>query len=175
MQKQLLSIFMLAGLFLSAESKAQQTLNVSGHSARIGQYTFDYSIGEMSLVSTERANSLIITQGFLQPGAFNGNQSDLGDEPALSGISDQIRVYPNPTQNILHVVTEEWVVGDFALQLLDAAGRILSIREGQVAVGMNHFSLDLQSFAGGTYYLMLRKPGQDGQSHTYSYKIQKLN
>jgi len=35
--------------------------------------------------------------------------------------------------------------------------------------------LDLQSFAGGNYYLMVRKPGADGKPQTYSFKIQKVN
>jgi len=101
MQKQFLSIFMLAGFFLAAESKAQQTFNVSGHSARVGQYTFDYSIGEMSLVCTERNANLIITQGMLQPaGASGANSVSQNQNGPLDG-SDWVRVYPNPTSHLL--------------------------------------------------------------------------
>ena len=43
---------------LPAGLRAQNTLNVTGHSARINGMSFDYSIGEMTLVSTEKANTL---------------------------------------------------------------------------------------------------------------------
>jgi hypothetical protein len=61
----LVSMAVLA--LISSDAFCQHTLNVSSHSAAIKGLTFDYSIGEMTLVSTERNANLIVTQGLLQP------------------------------------------------------------------------------------------------------------
>lgn len=137
--------------------------------------TFDYSIGEMTLVSTERTGNLIVTQGLLQPGSGSALADGQGSGQGLNSLADRINVYPNPTQNVLYVETEETLIADYGLQLFDATGKVVMSRAGRTSVGTNRFSLDLQVLAGGTYYLMVRKPGADGQAQTYSFKVQKVN
>ena len=159
----------------SSKVFAQNTLNVTGHSARINGMTFDYSIGEMTLVNTSKSGNLIVTQGLLQPS--NGSAATDGqvNGQGLNNLADRINVYPNPTQNVLYVETEETLVSEYGLHLCDATGKVVLSKEGQTVVGANRFTLDLQSFAGGNYYLMVRKPGTDGKPQTYSFKIQKVN
>jgi hypothetical protein len=166
-------LFIVLAMASSGAVFAQGTLNVSGHSARINGMTFDYSIGEMTLLSTEKSGNLIVTQGLLQPSCATG--STAADGQGLNNLADRINVYPNPTQNLLYVETEETLIAAYSLQLFDATGKVLLNREGQTVVGVNRLALDLQSFAGGNYYLMVRKPGSDGAQQTFSFKIQKLN
>lgn len=161
--------------FLTTDSFAQQTLNVTGHSAKINGMSFDYSIGEMTLVSTERNPNLIVTQGLLQPSGQGSSANDGTAGNALNELADRIQVYPNPTQHELFVESYETVVADYGLNLFDGAGKVVMSREGKTVVGMNRFTLDLQSLAGGTYYLMVRKNGANGQPQNYSFKIQKMN
>jgi hypothetical protein len=169
------SAMLAVGLLVFSGASAQSTLNVTGHSAKINGMTFDYSIGEMTLVSTEKSGNLIVTQGLLQPGAGSAVADGQGSGQGLNSLADRINVYPSPTQNVLYVETEETLIADYGLQLFDAAGKVVLSKEGQTVAGTNRFTLDLQSFAGGNYYLMVRKPGADGKPQTYSFKIQKVN
>jgi hypothetical protein len=154
---------------------AQQTLNVAGNSAKINGMSFEYSIGEMTIVSTEHNANLIVTQGMLQPSNVPDKTQTSPSVNNLNDLADQIKVYPNPTQNILFVETFETQIGDYSYQLFDGVGKIVLSQSGQTIKGLNKFSFDLQSFAGGNYYLMLRKLGPSGEPENYSYKIQKLN
>jgi hypothetical protein len=163
-------IFILLLTFLSKFSIAQSNLNVAGHTAQINGATFEYSIGEMTLVSTERNASLIVTQGILQPTSSGGGATDASGHGLLSDMADHIKVYPNPTQHLLFVESTEDAISDFAYNLLNASGKIVLSQSGQTQVGLNKLSLDLRSFASGSYYLMLNKNGKN-----YSYKIQKMN
>ena len=159
---------------ISLSSFAQQTINVSSHSATIQGMQFDYSIGEMTLVSTERNTNLIVTQGLLQP---NSSGSGANAQPGNTGIagSDLIKVYPNPTENILFVESVENADASISYQLFDATGKIVLSEEILWKAGPNKFSLDLKNYAAGAYYLMIRKPNAKGTMDNFSYKIQKTN
>jgi hypothetical protein len=158
---------------VSFGAQAQQTLNVSGHSAKIDGMTFDYSIGEMTLVSTERASNLIVTQGVLQPGA--GSTSSPTSDATLSAVDNPIKVYPNPTSHLVFVEMYETSIQEFTYNLYDATGKIVMSQKGQTQAGLNKLELNLQSLASGSYYLMMRKNDVNGQTQNYSYKIQKVN
>ena len=171
--KIILSFFVC--FLLSFDATAQQTLNVTGNSVKINGMSFEYSIGEMTIVSTERNANLIVTQGALQPSSTTDKHHTTPSANNLNELVDQIKVYPNPTQNILFIETNQTQVGDYSYQLFDGLGKIVLSQSGQTVIGLNKFSLDLQSFAGGTYYLMLSKPSPAGTIENYSFKIQKSN
>ncbi|MBK7692059.1 MAG: T9SS type A sorting domain-containing protein [Bacteroidetes bacterium] len=164
-------------VFFSAISQSafcQNTLNVSSHSATINGATFDYSIGEMTLVSTERNANLIVTQGLLQPnGSRSGTQAQPGNTP-IAG-SDVMKVYPNPTENILNVESFESVEAEISYQLFDATGKVVFNEKVMWHAGSNKVSLNLKNYAAGSYYLMIRKPNASGILENFSYKIQKTN
>jgi hypothetical protein len=159
---------------LSTSVFCQNTLNVSSHSATINGATFDYSIGEMTLVSTERNANLIVTQGLLQPnGSRNGTQAQPGNTQIAS--SDLIKVYPNPTENILNVESFENAEAAISYQLFDATGKVVLSENAIWQAGTNKVTLDLKNYAAGSYYLMIRKPNANGIIENFSYKIQKTN
>lgn len=172
MKKTILKTTLFVGFALFASDVfSQQTLNVAGNSAKINGMSFEYSIGEMTIVSTERNANMIVTQGMLQPSSQTDKPQTTPGANNLNDLADQIKVYPNPTQNILFVETYETQMGDYSYQLFDGVGKIVLSQSGQTVIGLNKFTLDLQPFAGGNYYLMLRKLGQAGEAENYSYKI----
>lgn len=176
MQNKTIYLFsLLTFLFLSAKNAdAQQTINVSSHSATIQGNTFDYSIGEMSLITTEKNTNLIVTQGFLQPNILpNEVQTPPANTPIA--LSDLIKVYPNPTENILNVESIENADAEISYQLFDATGKVVLSEKAFWKAGNNKVSLDLKNFAAGSYYLMIRKPNANGNLENFSYKIQKTN
>ena len=101
-KKQITIACIVALSALSFNSFAQQTFNVSSNSATINNMQFDYSIGEMTLVTTERNANLIVTQGLLQPNSSGTGTQSQPNNTHLSN-ADLIKVYPNPTENILFV------------------------------------------------------------------------
>lgn len=169
------TVLLLGFSFFVYNAYSQQTLNVAGNSANINGMLFDYSIGEMTIVSTDRNANLIVTQGMLQPLGSGSVANDAPGNTTLSDLSENIKVYPNPTQNILFVETYETQVADYSYQLMDGLGKVVLNKEGQTQIGLNKFVLDLQSYASGNYYLMIRKPNPTGQLENYSFKIQKMN
>jgi hypothetical protein len=174
MKKYILQLATVVAISLvSFGAQAQQTLNVSGHSAKIDGMTFDYSIGEMTLVSTERASNLIVTQGVLQPGA--GSTSSPTSDATLSAVDNPIKVYPNPTSHFVFVEMYETSILEFTYNLYDATGKIVMSQKGQTQAGLNKLELNLQPLASGSYYLMMQKNDVNGQTQNYSYKIQKVN
>lgn len=153
---------------------SQQAINVSSHSANIHGLKFDYSIGEMTLVSTERNATLIVTQGLLQPSG-PGSGANINPGNTNTALRDAMKVYPNPTENILFVETVENADADISYQLFDAAGKIVLSEKITWKAGPNKLSLDLRNYAAGAYYLMIRKPNAEGLMENLSYKIQKTN
>jgi hypothetical protein len=153
---------------------AQHGINVSSSSAIINGAVFDYSIGEMTLVSTERNANLIVTQGLLQP---NYSRIATQAQPVNTQIasSDKIKVYPNPTENILNVESFENAEAEISYQLFDATGKVILNRLIMSQAGSNKLTLDLKNYAAGSYYLMIRKPNENGILENFSYKIQKTN
>lgn len=172
-----LAAFSLCLLFgISREVSAQQTINVAGNSAVIHGMTFDYSIGEMTVVSTEKSGNLIVTQGLLQPQTSTGSANTTNaDNQHLSSMAGMINVYPNPTSNVLYIETKDQQAGDFKYQLFDAAGKLVASSKEMQKEGANKYSFSLQSFASGSYFLMIQKSGDNGNVEAISYKIQKTN
>lgn len=151
---------------------AQNTLNVSGNSAKINGMTFDYSIGEMTLVSTGYQSNFIITQGLLQP-----NQSASGQSNSPSDINqwqNLVKVYPNPSDNLVYAEWQADKIADCSYQLFDATGKIVLKGNYQQVSGSNKIRLELQSLAAGTYYLMLRGLVAEDSQEQFSFKIQKV-
>jgi hypothetical protein len=174
MKKKLILLF--GSIFLSAgiqKTFAQNTLNVSGNSAKINGMTFDYSIGEMTLVSTEHQSNFIITQGLLQP---NQTTSEQATSPSdLNQWQNLVKVYPNPSDNLVYAEWQADKTADCSYQLLDATGKVVLKGNYQQVSGTNKIRLELQSLAAGTYYLMLTGLLAEMSQEQCSFKIQKVH
>jgi hypothetical protein len=175
-KKRILNLVSLAFITCgSASSFAQQAINVSSHSATINGVVFDYSIGEMTRISTEHTGGLIVTQGVLQPFTTTLTNRDPEQNPAHLGKTDLIKVYPNPTENLLFIESVEPVDASMSYSLYDATGKMILNDEVLWKAGPNQFSLHLESVAAGSYYLLLRKSTALTGAENFSFKIQKTN
>ena len=157
----------ILGLFLMANSNeifGQTSFSATSHSATIQGATYEYVIGEMTLVTTEKNPNLIVTQGFLQPQNIE----------APAGVDDQnlaqfLQVYPNPTDDVVFIDIKQDVLTNLTYNLFDASGRILLTGK---ADGKNLLTVNVKSYATGNYYLLLTS-NHAGKPENYSFKIQK--
>ncbi|WP_158605945.1 T9SS type A sorting domain-containing protein [Taibaiella sp. KBW10] len=155
------------GYCSQAQSISPSTLNATGGSAAISGNTYEWSIGEMTLVHTATAGSITVTQGLLQP------------RPAQVGINDvqltydQLSVYPNPTDNFVYLETNLNAAIAVQYGLYDVLGKSLMNKEYKVASGKDRMKIDLSPFAAGNYFLKVTVQ-QQGRSYQNSFEIKKI-
>lgn len=170
-------IFLAFTLMVSVfhyRSWAQQNLNVSGQSVKINGLHFDYSIGEMTLISTQSNSKITVTQGILQPTIpVTKMPNQQGSSATLSETN--IKVYPNPTENILFIESFENEDAELSFQLYDLSGRVIYTEKMNRNAGNNKHSISLRTNAAGTYFLILHKKSVNNQEENFSFKIQKEN
>jgi hypothetical protein len=162
------SIFILLS-FLVVHCNAQSTVNASGGGGNIGSTSFDYSIGEMTLVSTETSSAIVITQGLLQPEArFATNTKN------LAITQQQLKVYPNPSVAIVYLQATFQRSGVLQVSLTDLQGKALINKEFALQTGKEKQQIDISSFANGAYLLNVKYTNKKINSIN-TYKIQKIN
>ena len=150
-------------LLASSITYSQATLNASGGSSNIGSNTFEYSIGEMTIVATYKDLSIAVTQGVLQP------VSTLASK--VSKITPtQLSVYPNPTKDLVFVVANFGNAGILKASLMDVTGRIMINEQWELSNGSGQNQLNIASLAEGSYMLLLQF-----NNESITYRIQKIN
>ncbi len=142
-------LFALAAQFACGCLCAQTAINAGFGQATIsGEYQFEFSIGEMSAVTTITAAAAgglrQISQGFLQPQKAPNSKPRAMVAPTLS-----LSVVPNPaTENIL--LQGNWAdVERIRYTILTAEGRLLLEQE---TTG-NNVSIHIGHFEPGVYFL----------------------
>lgn len=169
MKKQsiILLILIVFGIKLSnAQSIGPSTLNSTGGHNTIGGNTYEYSIGEMSLVNTASSSSIIVTQGILQP---SSNTSKI----QFASITDsEMKVFPVPTASILNIHPAFSNGGVLHLNLLDAAGKNVVNKKISLSSGKEMQQLDIQAYASGNYLLNISYETPSGTFQKV-FKIQK--
>lgn len=163
----LLTFLLLLG-FVPISALAQSTLNASGGSQTLASGVFDYSIGEMAVVSTHSNAEITITQGLLQM------------EASSLGVSDQffseqnMRIYPNPVRNELYIQPLLEGSGELSIQLFDLQGRHIMQKNFYLQTGVEKQELDLSFLQEATY--MLNVQFSHGQNtYRQTYKVIKSN
>jgi glucose/arabinose dehydrogenase len=76
--------------------------------------------------------------------------------------TDNIKLYPNPVGELLHIQVDESLVGSPAV-ITDFSGRVIASFE----ISSSQFSLPTSSFAQGAYYVLLRNT--NGQQRTLRF------
>lgn len=171
----LLSIFMLIFIILltinSEQVYSQTSFNAGSHHATIGQSQFEYSFAEMSLVSTERNSNLIVTQGYHQPHLNSSATSTLHETPWAANV----KVYPNPVQNMLNVEINLIQFDEINIEFIDLSGKILFQQLINQKNGYNILTMNLSEYAAGAYVLILRPINNPFNHKPISFNIQKIN
>ena len=136
-------LIFLGLVFLSLSLNAQQVsptviANAGGHGEASGM-SVDWTLGELAITTLTDGNN-VLTQGFHQPNLLSVNVVDKRPDIAM-------KLYPNPTANILRVEREG--VETLDLQLLSIDGRVaLSNRlEG------SHTEMEVGNLPSGNYIL----------------------
>ena len=157
-----LLIFQLLLGFVPVNALAQATLNASGGSQALSSGIFDYSIGEMAVVSTHSNSAITVTQGLLQI------------ESTSLGVLDHLftdknmRIYPNPVKNELYIQPLLESSGELSVQLFDLQGRHIMQKNFYLQTGMEKQELDLSALQEATYMLNVQfSHGQNNYRQTY--------
>lgn len=89
--------------------------------------------------------------GCVEPGCSLG----IAKEPNL--VNNQFRVYPNPSQGIIHLSAKQGFPKVMAITLLDNSGR--RIKQLSAPAGKTIVSYNLNGLASGVYYLEIKAQG----------------
>ena len=169
MRKVIFVLMAIAGsVTIRAQSIGPSTLNSSGGSGPIGSYEFDWSVGEMSLVSTFSSSSIVVTQGVLQP--LDAWPLDIGNSALLT----QLKVFPNPAESIVNIQYSVQAAGSMTYRLMDVSGKTLESGSENVKQGTLNKQLNISSLACASYMLEVIVSREDGTNESTSFKIQKI-
>jgi hypothetical protein len=122
----------------------------------------------MTLVESLQKGNLLVTQGVLQPLLSIKEDNPGGFSPG------EIKVYPNPTPNLLSVEIGLLNPGKILLQLYDATGKLL-INENINYSGFTTRQYQLARYAGAAYLLRVQFQPASGNMKQGTYKIIKTN
>jgi len=165
---------MLGAARSQAQSIAPATFNASGGSATVGGNVYDWSIGEMVLVSTASTPNLIVTQGLLQPASHDAASSVLEQFADLQSLS----VYPNPSENVFYVESKTPQSGQLQGIVKDMTGKSVMMQTKQTFQGQPYrLTYDISALAAGPYVLVLQfmPAGKQSKPVQVSYKIEKIH
>lgn len=163
-------LWMISSLSVHSQTLSPTIINSTGGTATINGITYDYSFGEMTLISTFSSSKLIVTQGLLQ------SKTDT----VASGISKNeipapvITVYPNPAQQLISFESEYNAAGKLLYELMDAAGRLMVSKQLIVTPGKNKETIDLTKVPAGMYLLKITVD-QGKETFFQNSKIQKID
>ena len=152
---------------LPAAINAQSVLNASGGSHMFSGGIYEYSIGEMTAISTESGNDIIITQGLLQVEDVSLGVTE--ESILIEGLS----IYPNPTKGELFVLPCLGKPGKLSLKLFDLLGRLVLYRTLFLETGNEIQQLDLSLLSEATYMLQVEFLYENERAQN-SYKILKF-
>lgn len=158
----------IAGSFAaSAQSIGPSTLNSAGGSATLGGNTYEWSLGEMTVVSTYSGGSLVVTQGLLQP----ANLSNGIHEHSIA--AGALQVYPNPAEDVLYLQPAFRQGDKLSFALLDMTGKTILREEKLLVTGTELQTIRLTGLAAGNYMLQVVLVTTSG-NQVAGYKVQKL-
>ena len=157
-----------SGFVYGQESIKPSILNSSGGSAVKGTTHWDWSVGEVALVNTFSAPTIIVTQGLLQ------NEYFTPVETKENTLGSQIAVFPNPGVSIVNVSFTATSAGILAYRLMDITGKVVLNHSGEVKQGVTTEQLNIAELAAATYMLEVSFKAAGEQEQTTTYKIEKL-
>jgi hypothetical protein len=168
-------IFLLASAalaFFIPDSRAQSispgTINAAGGTKVIGGDTYDWSVAEMTLVSTVTTPSVIVTHGVLQP-----PDATVGIEKTIP-LNGQVKVYPNPSADIVYLEYNFVTAGKLEYMLQDMTGRQIKSYTAAIKKGQDRQEINLSALANATYMLYVTYQPNGGNVQQTSFKIDKI-
>lgn len=173
MRKNYIFLVTLVACLFFKPAISQTSMNAGSNAAQLNNQHYEYSIGEMTIVTTVKTPEITLTQGFHQPHLIIENYTE-SEIVKGSPFLEDLKVYPNPTENILFIEFISTETSAISYQLYDAASRMIINKYDYQRKGINKFSIDLTSFAAGTYFLIIKNDVGNETPVNYTYKIQKV-
>ncbi|MDD4756688.1 MAG: T9SS type A sorting domain-containing protein [Prolixibacteraceae bacterium] len=153
--KTLLLLFII--IFSGIAVTAQEVVASSGSSGAITGYKVDWTLGE-TVIATLPGSENILTQGFHQTKLLVTGLQEFN----IPGL--EVRVYPNPTSNMLMIEVIQTGNDNFRYELFDIAGRKIVLKN----MNSNIEEIDMSSYVSGVYLLHVLK------SNSMQVKICKI-
>jgi Secretion system C-terminal sorting domain len=165
------SIFFSLGSF--AQSISPAILNTTGGNYIFSYYVVEWSFGESMAINTmtDANSNVFVTNGILQPNTHN---------PATvnnTGVwgKDEIRILPNPTQNVIEIDFFSKQKGKVIMNLFDESGRYVGTRQFDYFGNGSIQKWDLSQFASGMYLLNIQlQPTGTSVAKKGSFKVIKI-
>ena len=150
-----------------AQSISPFILNGAGGSKQIGSIIYDYSVGEMTMVSTFYGSNVTLTQGLLQ------NNVSVPVGVVNMEFAQNIVVYPNPASSVVNIKFNSPKNGNLVYKLLDMTGKTLISKGVEVNNSIMSQEINIDPLAVATYMLEITF-STCGATETNSYKIDKI-
>lgn len=167
--KYLSFIIALISLSVVQVSKAQtlspEVIATDGGYAVSSQGSLSWTMGEV-IVETVSSSSNILTQGFQQP------EDGLLTVVENTQSSIITTVYPNPANEIIYLLFQPDLNGNYNINLFNAQGKLLKSASTDFDSDSNTFSLSLSDLQCGLYFLTV---SSDDNIPLQSFQISKVH
>lgn len=166
-------LLICAVLCLSASAYAQpaqytSTVNAAGGSNNISGNNYEWSVGEMAVVSTGTASNIIVTQGVLQPTQSAGSVAELS-------LSKNVKVYPVPTKSMVYAEYDFVTKGKLDYELTDITGKLVYQGHKEVPAGTGKISVNMEHLPNASYMLQVYFTPSSGERSAAAFKLEKIN
>lgn len=156
MRRLIITLFVLYTSTAFSQSLDQQVIITDGDEVTNGGTTLSWTLGQ-PFGGTYSTGSGYLTEGF--------QQGDLLITTVESTINNiRFKVYPNPAVDIVFIEGDS----EYSVSVTDMSGKLIRVME----VNKNIANLDLSSFSGGSYLIIVTDKRLGSRS---TYKIEKLN
>ena len=152
-------LLLSAGLGFLASLQAQEAVTAAGGSAKSGNLTVSWSIGEV-MTETFVTPTFTLTQGVQQPQV---KVEQVTSSPELSVY--KITAYPNPASDAVIVSVAEVAEHPLTLRVFDANGKLLQVKQ----ITDSETRISIADFAAGMYMLQIT----DKKRKVQTFKIIK--
>lgn len=149
-------------------AKFTSTINSSGGTNNIAGNNYEWSVGEMALVSTASASNIVVTQGVLQPAP---QPTSINDQ---SFLADKLKVYPVPTSDMVNLSYNYLSQGTISYELTDMTGKNIVSRNITVEPGNHIERINLERLANAAYMLNIKYISETGSQSFTSFKLEKI-
>ena len=156
-------IALLLGIACSAQTMAPYALNTAGSLVSNGKYSYEWSLGESTVITTMTNSTLMFTNGLLQYSVENQQEANI----IPSFLPNEVKVGPNPLTSFLEVNILHANKGRHLIELLDNRGnQIKAAQLDYSGMGANQ-KWNIGGLPAGQYFINIR------QTHSVNGRLVK--
>ena len=149
--KTLLSLSIIAFLTLgiNAQSISTSAFTSAGGSFSNMEFSIEYAVGEVISGAISDNESVILTQGVIQPEGY----VVLNVEETIPVSQDVISFYPNPFINNINVKLKDINEKSIDVKLIDITGKIRYQEDFDLDSGTKLIEIDTEELKSGIYFI----------------------